>query len=110
MWEPRFFTTKNTKNHQGCTKVANRPTLSNRVIGLTIDVHRGVGPSLAETVNQDGMCMEGEDAGIAFQSQAMVSIQDGPNPDLAAHERYAPEIPYESPRPRPTDSLKRFIV
>ena len=41
---PRFFTTKNTKNHQGCTKVANRPALSNRVIGLAIDVHHWAQP------------------------------------------------------------------
>ena len=45
-------------NHQGCTKIANRHTLSNCVIGLAINVHRGVGPSLVETVCQEGMCME----------------------------------------------------
>ena len=73
---PWFFTTKNTKNHQGCTKVANWPTLSNRVIGLAIDVHRGVGPSLMETVYQEGMCMEGEDAGIQCQGQAMVLVHE----------------------------------
>ena len=74
--EPRFLTTKYTKNHQGCTKIANRHTLSNRVIGLAIDVHRGVVPSLVETVCQEAMCMEVQDAGIQFQRQAMVPVHE----------------------------------
>lgn len=48
--------------------------LSNRVIGLAIDVHREVGPGLLETVYQECMCMEPEAAGIQFQSQAMVPV------------------------------------
>ena len=49
--------------------------LSNRVIGLAIDVHRAIGPGLLETVYQECMCMELADAGIPFQSQAMVPVQ-----------------------------------
>ena len=75
---PRFFTTKNTKNHQGCTKIANRPALSNRVTGLAIDVHRGVGASLMETVCQEAMCMEVQDAGIQCQRQPMVPAHEAP--------------------------------
>jgi len=48
--------------------------LANRVIGLTIDVHRTIGPGLLENVYQDCMCMELADAGIPFQSQAMVPV------------------------------------
>jgi GxxExxY protein len=48
--------------------------LSNRVIGLAIDVHRAIGPGLLETVYQECMCMELADAGIPFRSQAMVPV------------------------------------
>jgi GxxExxY protein len=49
--------------------------LSNRVIGLAIDVHRAIGPGLLESVYQECMCMELADAGIPFQSQATVPVQ-----------------------------------
>ncbi len=48
--------------------------LSNRVIGLAIEVHRIVGPGLLENVYQECLCMELEEAGIPFQSQAMVPV------------------------------------
>ena len=48
--------------------------LSNRVIGLAIEVHRTVGPGLMESVYKECLCMELEEAGIAFQSQAMVPV------------------------------------
>ena len=49
--------------------------LSNRLIGLAIDVHRAIGPGLLETVYQECICMELEDAGISFQSQVMVPVR-----------------------------------
>ncbi len=49
--------------------------LSNRLIGLAIDVHRAIGPGLLETVYQECICMELEDAGIQFQSQVMVPVR-----------------------------------
>ena len=52
-----------------------RNALSNRVIGLAIEVHRAIGPGLLETVYQECMCMELEDAGIPLQSQAIVPVQ-----------------------------------
>ena len=48
--------------------------LSNRVIGLAIEVHRTVGPGLLESVYQECLCIELEEAGIAFQSQVMVPV------------------------------------
>ncbi len=48
--------------------------LSNRVMGLAIEMHRAIGPGLLEIVYQACMCMELEDAGIPFQSQAMVPV------------------------------------
>jgi len=48
--------------------------LAERVIGLAIDVHRTVGPGLLEAVYQECLCMELTDAGIPFQSQAMIPV------------------------------------
>ena len=48
--------------------------LSNRVIGLAIEVHRTVGPHLLEHIYQECLCMELEDAGIPFQSEAIVPV------------------------------------
>jgi GxxExxY protein len=48
--------------------------LSNRVIGLAIEVHRTVGPGLLETVYQECLCMELADAGIPFQYQTMIPV------------------------------------
>lgn len=48
--------------------------LSNRVIGLAIEVHRTVGPGLLESVYQECLCTELNGAGIPFQSQAMVAV------------------------------------
>jgi len=46
--------------------------LSERVIGMAIEVHQVVGPGLLESFYQDCMCIELEDAGIPFQSQVIV--------------------------------------
>ena len=48
--------------------------LSNRGIGLAIEVHRTVGPGLLENVYQECLCIELEEAGIAFQSLVMVPV------------------------------------
>lgn len=48
--------------------------LSNRVIGLAIEVHRTIGPGLLESVYQECLCMELAEAGIPFQSQAMIPV------------------------------------
>ena len=48
--------------------------LSNRVIGLAIEVHRTVGPALLEHVYRECLCIELEEAGIPFQSETMVPV------------------------------------
>lgn len=53
--------------------------LTKRLIGLAIDVHEIVGheivgPGLLESVYQECLCLELTDAGIPFQSQAMVPV------------------------------------
>lgn len=73
--------------------------LSNRVIGLVIDVHRAIGPGLLESVYQECMCMELENAGIQFQSQVMVPVQYkgrsiplGFRTDIGSEDAIIPEI------------------
>ncbi len=48
--------------------------LSNRLIGLAIEVHRTVGPGLLESAYRAFLCMELEEANIPFQSEAMVPV------------------------------------
>ena len=48
--------------------------LTERVIGLAIDVHRAIGPGLLETVYQQCLCLELRHAAIAFQSEVMVPV------------------------------------
>ncbi len=48
--------------------------LSNRLIGLAIEVHRIVGPGLLESAYRTFLCMELEEANIPFQSEAMVPV------------------------------------
>jgi GxxExxY protein len=48
--------------------------LSNRVIGLAIEVHGTVGPGLPEKVYQECMSMELAEAGIPFESEVMVPV------------------------------------
>src|SRR5438270_160287 len=48
--------------------------LTERIIGLAIEVHRTVGPGLLESVYQGCLCLELEQAGISFQSEVMVPV------------------------------------
>src|SRR5471032_701998 len=63
------FTTENTKHHEGRRR-ANMLThrdLSNRIIGLAIEVHRNVGPGLLESVYAECLSDELGQADIRFQ-------------------------------------------
>jgi GxxExxY protein len=48
--------------------------LSERVIGLAIDVHRVIGPGLLESVYERCLCRELEGAGIGFRRQVEVPV------------------------------------
>ena len=48
--------------------------LTERVIGLAIEVHRTVRPGLLESVYEECLCLELEQAGIPFASQVMVPV------------------------------------
>ncbi len=48
--------------------------LTERIIGLAIEVHRQVGPGLMESVYAECLCLELTASGIAFQSEATVPV------------------------------------
>ena len=48
--------------------------LTEKVIGLAIEVHRNLGPGLLESVYEDCLCKELADAGIEFQRQRSVPV------------------------------------
>jgi len=48
--------------------------LTERIIGLAIDVHRNIGPGLLESVYAECMCLELEAVGIPFQRQVIVPV------------------------------------
>jgi GxxExxY protein len=43
--------------------------LGERVIGLSIDVHRHLGPGLLESAYEECLCFELKQAGISYQRQ-----------------------------------------
>jgi GxxExxY protein len=48
--------------------------LSERVIGLAIDVHRQLGPGLLESVYEECLCFELKHGGILYQHQIALPI------------------------------------
>jgi GxxExxY protein len=48
--------------------------LTERVIGLAIEVHRTIGPGLLESVYSECLCLELAQAGIPFESQVTVPV------------------------------------
>jgi GxxExxY protein len=49
-------------------------TLTERIIGLAIEVHRGTGPGLLESVSADFLCDELEAAGVPVQREAAIPV------------------------------------
>jgi GxxExxY protein len=48
--------------------------LTERVIGLAIEVHRTIGPGLLESVYRECLCLELEQGGIRFDSEVAVPV------------------------------------
>jgi len=48
--------------------------LSERVIGMAMDVHRHLGPGLLESAYEECLCQELEQGGIGFTRQAPVAV------------------------------------
>lgn len=51
-----------------------RRDLTERVIGLAIEVHKQLGPGLLESVYEECLCFELAEAGVPFQRQVRVPI------------------------------------
>lgn len=49
--------------------------ISQRVIGCAIEVHRELGPGLLESVYEESLCYELDQAGLAFRRQQQVPIK-----------------------------------
>lgn len=48
--------------------------LTQRIIGMAIDVHRHFGPGLLESVYEECLCLELEQAGIPHERQAALPV------------------------------------
>jgi GxxExxY protein len=48
--------------------------LTEQVIGLAIELHRGTGPGMLESVYEGCLCHELEQAGIAFERQVGIPV------------------------------------
>ena len=49
--------------------------LTEKVIGCAIEVHRALGPGLLESIYEEALCIELEDAGLNFTRQRRVPVQ-----------------------------------
>src|SRR5487761_1916612 len=94
--------------------------LTERVIGLAIEVHRLTGPGLLESAYEGCLCHELEQAGIAFQRQAGIPVtykgvqfDEGFRADILVDRQLIIEIKavanllpaHERPVPRPAVQL-----
>jgi GxxExxY protein len=63
--------TEDTEKEKGSTL---RDTLTDRVIGLAIDVHRALGPGLLESAYEECLCYDLKEAGLAFDRQLSLPV------------------------------------
>ncbi|HXQ41755.1 MAG TPA: GxxExxY protein [Candidatus Udaeobacter sp.] len=68
-------------NHRGTeaqrsksARQESRDSLSERVIGLAIEVHRGLGPGLLESAYEECLAYELKNAGMAFARQVPLPV------------------------------------
>jgi GxxExxY protein len=53
----------------------NRDPLTDRIIGLAIEVHRSLGPGLLESTYEECLCYEFSQHGIQFQRQVPLAVR-----------------------------------
>jgi GxxExxY protein len=51
-----------------------RDPLTSQVIGLAIEVHRGLGPGLLESAYEECLCFELKEHGLAFRRQVALPV------------------------------------
>ena len=66
--------TTEAQRHREEIRTDPRDGLTERVIGLAIEVHRGLGPGLLESAYEECLCYELKTAGIAFARQVALPI------------------------------------
>ena len=52
-----------------------RDPLTWKIIGAAIEVHRELGPGLLESLYEDALCYELDEAGLSFQRQKPISVK-----------------------------------
>ena len=48
--------------------------LTERIIGMSIEVHRSLGPGLLESIYESALCMELDQAGLAYERQLLLPV------------------------------------
>jgi GxxExxY protein len=48
--------------------------LTQKIIGAAIDVHKGLGPGLLESIYEEALCFEFELRGISFHRQVGIDV------------------------------------
>jgi GxxExxY protein len=73
--------------------------LTERIIGLAIEIHRALGPGLLESVYEECLCYELREAGIEFERQLplpviykSVALKGGYRLDVVAEQKVILEI------------------
>lgn len=54
--------------------IGDRDPVTNRIIGLAIDVHRILGPGLLESAYEECLCFELKEQGIPFKRQVPLPV------------------------------------
>jgi GxxExxY protein len=95
------FNTEKAEGHGGPQEfqVLLGEKLSERVIGLAIEVHRVVGPGLLESVYERCLCREFERAGVEYKRQVAIPVyykgerlDEGFRADVVVEQRIILEI------------------
>jgi GxxExxY protein len=71
-----IFNTENTEDHRMAQEffMLEHRSLTEKIIGLAIEVHRTVGPGLLESVYAECLAYELGHAGIGFETQVTVPV------------------------------------
>jgi GxxExxY protein len=77
----------------------NDEQLTGQIIGLAIEVHKGLGPGLLESAYEECLCFELKNAGVAFARQVLLPVtyksmklNGGYRMDLVVENRVVVEI------------------
>jgi len=91
--------TTEAQRHREERLVDPRDSLTERVIGLAIEVHRGLGPGLLESAYEECLCFELKAAAISFARQVplpvtykTVRLECGYRMDLVVEQRLVIEM------------------